>query len=195
MTRRCQPECGQLPAGNYAISLFVIGMALREQLGAGKRQRRWRYSAWRRSGSRHGTSSMARSRTPSSPWARSGLPRFSPTRSPSDCCGSIAQETPTCARPGFARAMTFSAISQCSWRQRACSGPAPGGQRQWSATVMTVLALQGAATVIRQAKCELQSDGHLMPAGGQCVRGYEDGMAILVVVHSRVITVHRECAS
>ena len=34
------------------------------------------------------------------------------------------------------------------------------------ATVMTVLALQGAATVIRQAKSELQSDGHLMPAGG-----------------------------
>src|SRR6185436_12829665 len=56
-------------------------------------------------------------------WAPSVWLRSPPTPLRSDCYGPIVLATPTCGRPGSARATTPPATSRCCWPQPVCSAP------------------------------------------------------------------------
>ena len=98
-------------AGNYAFSLFVVGMALRYRamaaLAKGATMGLFGLSVI---GSQLGTQPKERYRALSrwAQWARSPCWR---TLYRSDCCGPIGAGTPTCDRPGFARVTMYWAIS------------------------------------------------------------------------------------
>ena len=97
-------------AGNYAISLFVVGMALRYRALAALLKGAtmgvfglWvlGVTAWH-CGTRHCRTRLR--------WVRSGSRHSSPTRSRLDCYGHTGVAMPTCARHGFARVTTCLAI-------------------------------------------------------------------------------------
>ena len=79
-------------AANYAISLFVVGMALRYRATAALAKGAT-MALFGALGARllRGMPSSARSRTPS-PWAVSELPRLSLMPPPSACCGSTTRD-------------------------------------------------------------------------------------------------------
>ena len=142
-------------AANYAISLTVIGMALRYRATAAfaKGVTMGLFGLWI-----IGTViwHMLHETLPSAvTMGAVGSRHWPPTRHPSVCCGRTAAAMPTCARLGFAPATTFSAISLCCWRRLACCT-----QTGWPdiivAAIMAALALQGATIVIRQSLGELR---------------------------------------
>ena len=93
-------------AANYAISLFVVGMALRYRAMAAlaKGASMGLFGLWVIGTAvwhvLHGTLPNAFT------MGAVGFSRSPPTPPRSGCCGPIAPATPTCARPGFARATT-----------------------------------------------------------------------------------------
>ena len=141
---------------NYAISLFVVGMALRYRAMAAFLKGAtmgvfglWvlGVTAW------HVWHGLGRG----GPWRR-----WSPTRPRSASYGLTEAVTPICARHGFARATTCSAIL------RFCLLPASGTGTGWPdvivAATMAALALQGAWVVLKQSRAELSISPAPTPA-------------------------------
>ena len=117
-------------AANYAISLFVVGMALRYRAMAAflKGATMGLFGLWVLGLTGwhvwHGTLPHAFT------MGAVGFAAYSPTRLRSACCGPTEAAMPTCGRLGFAPAMTCSAIWQSYLRPLASSAPEPAG-RTW----------------------------------------------------------------
>jgi hypothetical protein len=112
---------------NYAISLFVVGMALRYRAAAAmvKGLTMGAFGLWIVGTviwhALHGTLPTQ------SQWALSASLLSWRTECRSPFFGRTVKETPTCALPGFARATTFLEIWRCYSRRLACSALAPDG--------------------------------------------------------------------
>ena len=97
-------------AANYVISLFIVGMAVRYRAAAGllKGSTMTAFGVWV-----IGVTFCMPSTEHSpklSPWVRLAPRRCSPMCCHSGCCGHIAKETPTCARPGSAHPTMYSVV-------------------------------------------------------------------------------------
>jgi hypothetical protein len=114
-------------AGNYAISLFVVGMALRYRATAAlAKGPRWQSSDCGFSASPVGMPGTEHY-LKHSPWERSALRPWLRTPRHLGCYGGIVGATPTCDRRGFALVMMFSGILPCCWPHWACLAPAQAG--------------------------------------------------------------------
>src|SRR5262245_22043796 len=126
-------------SANYAISLFVVGMALRHRAMAAfaKGGTMGVFGLWVIATVLWLTRRMAPCPA-RSPWARSASRPWRPMRPRSACSGPIAAAMRICARHGFARVTTCSATWPFCWQRPGCSAPARGGPmssspRSWRA--------------------------------------------------------------
>ena len=114
-------------AGNYAISLFVVGMALRYRAMAAflKGATMGVFGLWVLGITAwhvwHGTLPHAAT------MGAVGVAALIANAASFGLYGGFVVAMRTCVRPGFARAMTFSAILQYCLRPLECSGLAPAG--------------------------------------------------------------------
>ena len=114
-------------AGNYAISLFVVGMALRYRAMAAflKGATMGLFGLWVLGVTAwhvwHGTLPYAFT------MGAVGVAALVANAASFGLCGLTGAAMRTCARPGFARAMTCSAIWRCCLLPLGCLGRAPAG--------------------------------------------------------------------
>ena len=151
-------------AGNYAISLFVVGMALRYRATAALvKARRWGCSPLGSLESPSGTQFTARCPEPSQ-WGRSALPLFWQMPLRSVCCGHIESGDANMRSAWICTRNDVLGNLAVLLAAAGVFGTGSGWPDIVVAGIMAALALQGAVTVIRQSVGELNTSRALSPA-------------------------------